>query len=266
MPEAFHVFDCPDAISAVILPGLEQGRAVENPGDGLLIDLGSKLFAVSDAPPRSPGASIKFLNQLRDAAADWPAGREASPGGPKTAAHWLTEFTAWVEMEMALVSPFESCTLTALLFVETDDGPRGLAVHTGDSLLFHYSRARGFSQVSKTNFWMVGRSRKLFQAEIMDLTPDSVFLLASDGLLELIYRSGFGPRDLGELMAGGGVKQIRQAVCGRFEMSDRDRDDVALLVLSPAHLPDCRNGFVMRPFQDPGGCRCPEGRKFLYEA
>lgn len=255
MPDYSQRFHCPGALDALIRPGERPGRAARKSGDGILIDMERRFFAISDSAPRSPGTAEEVLSGILRAmktdAAD-PAGITRC----EDAEARFEPFKAFIEAELEHVSSFESCTLTGLLIVEGPERRQGILLHTGDSLLFQYSPDQGLVQISQTNFWMVGRSNRLFQAEILDIPPDAVFLMATDGLLEWIYRSKQGLKTLSELIAATTLDDFLNALLKRYGTPHGETDDLGLLIFDPARLPLCNAGFVMGSSNHAADCVC----------
>ena len=167
--------DRPMSRSAVTPPSFNQlsgvGAAVR-PGRGgpkgedvIYMDLRKGLFAVADGAGRARGASQRLLSELARMAEgfrgiDWADKRRVSEI-PEV----LQRFRTAIESILADIPYGDTSTFTALLVLRCDTGPVGLLCHCGDSLLFHFAPETGLRQVSQTNFWMVGRSKKLYQAE-----------------------------------------------------------------------------------------------------
>ena len=256
-----NVFTCPGAIGALVHPGMGPSQAAVKCGDAILLDMGQRIFAISDSAPRSPGASIKLLGGLRAMVRDWPELQGCTQAPAGAALVLLEELKERVQQTMTMVTPFESCTLTGLAVIRTTDGLRGLMFHTGDSLLFKYVPNYGLFQVSRTNFWMVGRSRQLFQTEVLEIPRGTVFILATDGLMDMIYRKRLGLKVLDELMAQGSLESLPARFMTRCGLSGENTDDLGLLALEPHCLPPCDWGGVLG-YPDAGPtCHCPEQTK-----
>lgn len=216
---------------------VRPGRGGPKGEDVIYMDLRKGLFAVADGAGRARGASQRLLSELARMAEgfrgiDWADKRRVSEI-PEV----LQRFRTAIESILADIPYGDTSTFTALLVLRCDTGPVGLLCHCGDSLLFHFAPETGLRQVSQTNFWMVGRSKKLYQAEAFSAPAGSVFILATDGISDLQFSRFQG-------MEGCLVRSIRENpvedvpgdLLARYDVSSWPVDDLALITIRPEGL------------------------------
>lgn len=163
----------------------------------------------------------------------------------------LHRFRTSTESILADIPYGDASTFTGLLVLKCNTGPVGLLYHCGDSLLLQYTRESGLRQVSQTNFWMVGRSKRLYQAEAFPAPPGSVFILATDGFSDLQFS---GPAGMEGCVARSVRENPVEAVPGdllvRYDVSPWPVDDLALITVRPEGLGPSRE----RVFLGGGTC------------
>ena len=227
------LFKLAGGVGATVRPG----RAGPNGEDAIFMDLRKGLFAVADGTGRARGASQRFLSRFARMAAgfrgiDW-AQTHTSDEIPEA----LRRFKGATESILAETPYGESSTFTGLLLLQCDKGPVAILCHCGDSLLFRFTPETGIQQVSRTNFWMVGRSKKLYQAEAFPVPPGSIFLLATDGISDLRF-TGFGGMKncLALSIRANPVEAVPGDLLKRYDTSPWPVDDLALITVRPEGL------------------------------
>lgn len=228
-----HVLCRKGFLGAALRPGNEGQPGMAN-GDSILMDFQSGFFAVSDSSDRNPSFAGEFLRGIADIVAQIPyAGAEwvlTDRDCRETAV--LLQQRANDTLRDFLSSA--SCTLTGMLFVKTEQGMQGLVVHTGDSLLFLYDGSV-VSQVSRTNFWMVGRTTRLFQIGYIPLPTTSRLLFSTDGL-SCLKTSGMKTKEalIGHLFSSHPTEYVPEALLELCSHEQGMQDDLALISMNPS--------------------------------
>lgn len=208
-----------------------EGQSRGFPGDAALLDFRKGFFAVGDSPDRSPDASRRFMTRFaamlsRDIPDAMPPARreyDRVKDGLLRGARGVLEATP----------PSEICTFTGVFISATDEGPRMVVLHTGDSLLCEYSRETGIlRRISVPNFWMAGRSRRFYQEEDIGIQPGGILFLATDGISQAGFTgNGTDAPALGRL-AERAVEDIPGALIENG-LRSRPHDDITLMSLDP---------------------------------
>jgi hypothetical protein len=236
---------CPGFGGARIRPGT-AGLHNAVGGDCVLMDFSKGLFAVADSPERQPSASqlffVKFGKVLQafsefDPREIYPVERLHEIG------KILKERT---ESLLAGIPYWESCTFTGLLIARTDGGLKGIMMHMGDSFLFQHVPGGKMTQISKTNFWMVGRSAKLYEFHVMDIPGGATLLLATDGISDLVFSKNTG-RDgcLGVLMESADVDKISDKLLEGYDTGPRPVDDLGLVLFKPERFCPSKDRIIL---------------------
>ena len=226
---------------ARIRPGTISSRDRSGMGDCALMDLRKGFFAVSDSSNRFPTASRRFLRKL--------AGRfDALPSPDPGKVFSLEEFDRFYRstidsaQEVLQTIPFtESCTFTGVLVTRTEDGLKGILFHTGDSRLYEVNRkTRVSTNRTTTNFWMVGKSKRFYQIEEIDVAPDAIFILATDGVIDLSSEDRVERHEsLADFTGRYPIEQIPDRLVQEIDVQEATTDDLVIVALDPARLRSC---------------------------
>jgi len=201
---------------------------------------------VSDGSSRNPGTAGFLLAHIAREFEDWPELDDYSIWSRTGLEKIKARLRRRVERAMAAVPYFESCTLTGLLLGETSRGQVGLIVHTGDSLLYHYRPETGVRAISKTNFWLAGRSKRLYQLEQIEIPAGSVLFLATDGLADLVFPAGFGREEvLGLCLGTGEVEDVSDRLLERYDHRVKLADDLSVVALRPERVQPCSTRIIL---------------------
>ena len=252
MHDAPFSFEQPGGVGAKMRPG----RGGPSGEDVIFMDLRKGLFAVADGAGRASGASHRFMAKfarmvLGFRGIDWVQTRRSSE-----MLEVFEQFKTSTESILADISYGEASTFTALLVLRCDTGSVGLLCHCGDSLLFQFDPETGLRQVSQTNFWMVGRSKRLYQTEGFPAPAGSIFVLATDGISDLRFSEPARMKGcLARSIQENPVEAVPGDLLARYDVSTSPVDDLALIVVRPeglgpsqeqvfitAHGVDCHKG------------------------
>ena len=230
-------------------------------GDCLLLDLSKGFFAVADASDRNPIASrdfmkmfSKMLSGIDDLSADYVYEDEEIKS--------LQELIRWkAEFLMKSLSFRDGCTFTGILIFKTRKGIRGMMLHTGDSFLITCDLHSGnTNQLTKNNFWMVGRSQHFFQIEELYINNGTKLLLATDGFGNIPIPEGIGREEyVLKMFRSLSVDEIPDSFFDRVDNLDTIWDDTAIITIDPSAIARFSNCFIF------GGTSQAEERAFREE-
>jgi len=230
---------------AVMRPG--SGGGCE---DAVFVDLKRGVFAVADGAGRSSGASRRLMSRFGEIVSDFEGVNLSFFHRSGDAV--LEHFKGAVEQMLADIPYGDAGTLTALKLLRCGGGTTALLCHCGDSLLFCLDPHSGLRQVSQTNFWLAGRSKKVYQAEAFPVSPGAVFLLATDGISNLCFPGPYGMTAcLTETIGATPVEKIPGELLARYDNSRQPVDDVALVSVSSESV----SGSGLQVFVDIHGVR-----------
>jgi hypothetical protein len=226
---------------ARIRPGTISSRDHSGMGDCALMDLRRGFFAVSDSSNRFPTASRRFLRKLA-------TGLEAldSPDPAKTLS--LEEFGRFsrgvidTAKEVLQTIPYtESCTFTGVQVSKTEAGQKGILFHTGDSRLYEVNRETRVSRnMTHNNFWMVGKSKRFYQVEEIEISPEAMFILATDGVIDLSSQDRVERHEsLADFAGRYPVEEISDRLVEEIDLHEATTDDLVILALDPDRLHSC---------------------------
>jgi hypothetical protein len=223
---------------ARIRPGTISSRDRSGMGDCVLMDLRKGLFAVSDSSNRFPTASRRFLRKLVWALEGLPSPAPRTTLGPEAFERFSRSVVEASEQVMQTIPYTESCTFTGILVGRTATGSRGVLFHTGDSLLYEVDRkTRAFRSMTRSNFWMVGKSKRFFQVEEIEIASEAIFLLATDGVADLSSGDQDDRNDsLADFAARYPVEEIPERLIEAIDTREATTDDLVIVALDPNRL------------------------------
>lgn len=210
------------------------GYGTAGVGDSILIDPAKGFFAVGDSSDREPRAARTFMSHFSRLLAGFTA---LSPGEaiPDDRLDELQKAIVYRSREMLRHYPSRgTSTFTGLLLIRTDRRIRAILFHTGDSVLFAYHPQSGIRRLTESNFWLIGKVREFYQVEFFDVDPGERFLLATDGLQDLLPPVGRELEEyLAELFRHRPIENIPDALIDGCGTCKAKRDDLAILSLAP---------------------------------
>jgi hypothetical protein len=237
-----RIFKWRGTAGAWVRPGSSSCKSSLSIGDCVLLNFQMGFFAISDSSDRDPGSSRRFLTQFDQMIYD-SSGISMekcinSPDLQLVKDKLERESNRMLDSVMGL----SSCTFTGLHLFNTDEGLMGLVFHTGDSDLYEYDPStRQFYELTEKNFWMVGKTRKLFQIDIIKIFTPKILILATDGV-------GLAPTmnrpelrtELAEIVHCSDVEDIPEQIMNKTRPTDGFEDDAAVIALATQSL-DYRN-------------------------
>lgn len=139
---------------------------------------------------------------------------------------------------LATVPATVSCTLTAVKFVRTDNQWKGLLLHMGDSSAYTCRDPWAeFIPLTRKNFWLAGRTRRLYQIEWLETDPDTLLVMTTDGIADLTGGSLLGTRiTSADLIHPERVEEIPEALLRTKISSSGHTDDAAVIALVPGNI------------------------------
>lgn len=228
-------------IEALVVGGSRTGEGDDGPGDCVLLDFENRFFAIADSSVRNPVFSRNLLLQVHGAIEGVRSGMDARKGIDSL----YNRIDERLDEILASYYGKGSCTLTGILGLETGAENRALLLHTGDSSLTMYDATTGSARaVSVSNFWLAGKTKKLFQLEVIDLPDGCWLLLATDGFIDVV-RSRYPA--LEEFLAsrladeGGGVT-FREIVAMRD--GGKLYDDAGMILFKPDAIKGCHGMII----------------------
>ena len=216
-------------------------------GDCLYLDFCCGFFAVADGSDRNTSASREFMGMFSRMLTDklFLSARKVYSAKEIIA---LKERLI-IEAEKLLVefSFRDSCTFTGVLLLKTTKGITAVIFHTGDSVLISCNmRLKTARQVTKSNFWMVGRSQHFFQVEELPVDSDIRLLLATDGIRDIPASPWSSHEELIlELLDTCSPEELPDHLSTMRKESSSGYDDLAIIAIDPCSLSDSSGRFIL---------------------
>ena len=213
-------------------------------GDCLLLDLSKGFFAVADASDRNPTASRDFMKMFSKMLLGIDALCANYVYEDEEVVALQEQIKGKAELLLQSLSFGDGCTFTGILILKTGKGLLGLLLHTGDSFLLACDLQSGNTrQLTKDNFWMVGRSQHFFQIEELHINTDTRLLLATDGFGNIPVPEKMSREEyVLKLFDSLSVDEIPDSFFDRVDNLDTAWDDTALIAIDPsamARFPGC---------------------------
>lgn len=220
-------------------------------GDALLMDFGTGLFAVADAPERSPGAGVRFLERISGTFREGVA----PVGAGKTWGEATVRMILLAESALRETPRDESCAFSGVWIGREKGAPRALLLHAGDSALWQLDASSGRArELSRPNFWMVGRTTRFFQAEEVPIEPGRVLVLGTDGFAERFLDGRPGREALLKGFVRTQPTEIVSELARATAPAHSEGDDAAAIFLIPEGLAQAGEVVMLRrPGNEPTG-------------
>jgi len=229
--DILKAYDVHSYIASSLLPNIKMGRHTKS-GDALFIDTDLGIVAVADGPERNPSASALFLERFRDSLVSL-----FFEGCPISFEETSAEIERLLNRLMATTDYHNSTTFSAVFF-DIVLGERAAIFHIGDSLIFKItpenSRGRLTHQISRTNHFLIGRSPRLFQIEIIPVSSEDIMLLSTDGITDLARSLGKSADSyVSDYIRGKTPREIVDEVIGHAKDSPISLDDIGIVCARP---------------------------------
>jgi hypothetical protein len=224
--------------SARVRRGTMAGDRRAGLGDCVILDFKNGFFATADSSDRDTTASRKFLMKFTTMLEDITGALSGDVASRKK----LTGIRELLEErsgDVLRTIPYTaSCTFTGIILPKNYSGRSGILLHTGDSMLYAYrSSSDELRLITENNFWMVGRTKQLFQVEEMEIEPDTVILIASYGFFDLNFSASIErDRFIGELVKGSAVEEVADRLVEAGYNPRAPVDDLSLIALKPNRI------------------------------
>lgn len=204
-------------------------------GDCLLLDLSKGFFAVADASDRNPIASRDFMKMFSKMLSEIDALCADYVYEDEEVIALQEQIKAKAELLIKSLSFSNGCTFTGILMLKTGKGLLGLMFHTGDSFLLACDIQSGNTQqLTKDNFWMVGRSQHFFQIEELHINSDTRLLIATDGFGDIPVSEGMSREEyVLKLFDSLNVDEIPDRFFDRVDNLKTAWDDTAIIAIDP---------------------------------
>jgi hypothetical protein len=233
MPAPLFQFHRAGAVGAAMRPG----RGGPQGEDAVFMDLQKGVFAVADGAGRASGASRRLMAGFGDALAHVDGMDWALVHPDSDLQSILARFRKTVESMLGNIPYGDATTFTALKVLRCGSGIMGILCHCGDSLIFQFDPETGLRQITQTNFWLAGRTPKVYQAESFFAPAGTVFLLTTDGISDFRFPGPFGiSACLTHAIRNTPVDQIPKELLAEYDQSLQPVDDIALIAVSPEHF------------------------------
>ena len=202
----------------------------------MLLNFETGVFAVSDSSDRAPDQSKVFLVHFDNLVSTFLPNVAERTGGSVNVSALAEKIKFGCEKIMLDMQGPASCTFTGLLVIKIDSVMKALLFHTGDSLLYEYDVSlHSLKTLTANNFWMIGRTLKLYQTAEFAIKPDSTLILATDGVTQGI-RETVRERLLAGIIRRNEVENLPEQIINAGCMNPGFRDDAALIALSTSGL------------------------------
>ncbi len=216
---------------------MRQGRGGPHGEDAVFMDFRKAVFAVADGAGRASGASRRLMARFGDTVANFKDMDWAIVHADSDLPSILARFRKSIESMLAEIPYGDATTFTAIKLLQCDTEIMGILCHCGDSLVFQFDAKTGLRQITKTNFWLAGRTQKVYQASSFSAPPGTVFLLATDGISDLRFPGPFGmPTCLIHSIQNTHVDQVPENLLIQYDQSRQPVDDIALIAVRPEQL------------------------------
>jgi len=228
----------PGVLGARLCSGTGKSPFLMGVGDCILLDFSKWFFAVGDSPEWNTSSSrvfmIKFDRMLADCL-------DNSSDCVYSQQEWADLKDVIVQHTHMLLESilFEvNCTFTGILIANTDLGREGIVFHTGDSLLYQCNNKTGKSSlVTQSNFWMIGKTKQLYQVDTMVIEESTRLLIATDGLSDIDVTDGVDRNEfIGNLFQENAVENIPCVLLDRGRLKQGYVDDVGIITINPNEL------------------------------
>jgi hypothetical protein len=238
-------FTWPGVAGARVQAGLSPHQSPAGVGDCVLLNFQTGLFALSDSSDRDPSRSREFLlrfDRMVSTHSGGGLGRTLNTVEIRGIAETLTREC---EKILEAMRGAASCTCTGIHILKTHAGMRALLFHTGDSCVYEYDLLRRrLSTLAVQNFWMIGKTMRLYQITALSVKPHTVFIWTTDGVT-------FGRDEpthavkLGEMIDRGGVENLPDGIMHMGVPAEGFRDDAAVIALSVQGLQYSHRRIIM---------------------
>ena len=207
-------------------------------GDCLLLDLSKGFFAVADASDRNPTASRDFMKMFSKMLSGIDALSADYVYEDEEVNSLQEQIKTKAELLLQSLSFRDGCTFTGILILKTRKGLGGMMLHTGDSFLIACDLHSGNAyQLTKDNFWMVGRSQHFFQIEKLHINNETRLLLSTDGFGNIPVPVGIGREEyVLKMFESLSVDEIPDSFFDRVDHIDTAWDDTAIIAINPTAM------------------------------
>jgi len=219
--------------------------ALAGVGDCVLLNFATGLFALSDSSDRAPGQSREFLRQFDRMVSTSSAIRIDQLVSAPEIRGIAENMRLGCERILQSIQGLASCTFTGVQIVRTHIGMHAFLFHTGDSCLYEYDRSkRTLSALTVKNFWMIGKTAKLYQTSEFSVRPETVFILATDGATGGTDERT-QERKIAEIARYSRVEDIPDKIMQEATPVEGFRDDAAVIALSTQGLKHANTRIIM---------------------
>jgi len=233
-----RTFSRPGAAGGHIVACDTENRGSHRNGDRILLDFADNFFAISDSSDRNPESSAKCLLSFAGVMQDCHG--EQLNKRIKTAdlENLMLGLALQSEAILSGMKGNALCTFTGIRILKMWKGMKGILMHTGDSSLYECAPGnKRITKLTKSNFWMVGKTDRFYQIDLVDIKPDVLLLLATDGIPDLTNTSGDNyNNDTNRIIFSHPVEEIPQKLIEAVARQCSLNDDAAVLSVLPGRI------------------------------
>lgn len=241
-----RIFKWKGVAGACLSPGSSLGRPTPI-GDSLMMNFETGFFAVCDGSDRSPQASSNFLLQFERMVANTAPIKLGKLLKSKQLNVLKEKFET--ESRKLLDSALGSfgCAITGIRLAYTEVGPAGIIFHTGDSSLYEFdSSTSTVSELTQRNFWMVGKTRKLFQISVSEVSFSKCLILSTDGAPLFIHLQRPEIRSrLSRIVRKETISDAPEKIINMTRPIDGFEDDATVISLSISGIRAAKKRIIM---------------------
>ena len=236
--ETSSSFICPNVVAAKIMKkSMSETSIDEGCGDSILINLNKRVFAIADSPDWNEAASKSFLKAFNEWLQDNKYNQHASMCN-ETLDNYETKLVENINYLISNVDYFSPTTFSCLIIIPNKENKlKGLILHCGDSCIFKIDlRRKLISLMSRTNFSMIGRTKKISQVDYVDIDEDTRFMLCSDGIHALNRKNKKLEQMILDCFEMHAIDSIPDILINGHKGYSQYNDDVSIVVLNPNML------------------------------
>ena len=223
---------CPGFLGARVKGSRHRSAGV---GDCILLDFKRGFFAVADASDRNPLASREFMVMFSGMLKNMENLNPHRVFNPLEITNIQGQLADESQQLLAALPFRAGTTFTGVLIVTGSDSKIGIVLHSGDSLMLLYDVEKQTAcQFTNNNFWMVGRSERFFQIEVLPIHPEMRLLLATDGINDIPTPTGCARDEMIlDLFETSCVDEVPDRLLHDDHTSKGRWDDAAIIAINP---------------------------------
>jgi hypothetical protein len=203
-------------------------------GDSIIIDVFKGFLAIADSSDRNPSYARVFMEYFSEFLAGFPSLELSRIQSNESFDHLQESIITKSKTILKTFHCYGSCAFTALILIRTISGMKAIAFHSGDTLLHASCPGSKIRQVTRNNFWLIGKVHDFSQVEIMEVVPGTRFLFMTDGFQCFSPALGRDPlARIDELIHRHPIEDIPDEVFDYCDTGQSGKDDFAMMAFDP---------------------------------